>query len=65
MSKDVQADFCQRNLLTVAQVASELNISVRTVRRLIASGSLPVHRIGRSVRVSPSSLSAFLTGAAV
>jgi excisionase family DNA binding protein len=44
----------------VATVARRLDASVRHVRRLIASGALPVHRIGRSVRVSEDDLLRFL-----
>jgi excisionase family DNA binding protein len=41
-------------------VALRLGVSVRTVRRLIAAGELPAHRIGRSVRVSADDLARFL-----
>ena len=47
-------------LLPVATVAQTLEVSERTVRRLIASGELPVYRIGRSVRVSQKDLDVFL-----
>ncbi len=40
-------------LLTPAEVTRLLNVSLRTVRRLIASGDLPVVRIGRSIRIRP------------
>jgi excisionase family DNA binding protein len=40
-------------LLTVAQAASILNVSMRTVRRLIASGAIRVVRINHLVRVKP------------
>jgi excisionase family DNA binding protein len=36
-----------RPLLTIDQTAEFLNISSRKLRRLIASGALPVHRIGQ------------------
>jgi excisionase family DNA binding protein len=39
-------------LRTIDETAEILNVSSRTVRRLIDSGALPVHRFGRSVRVS-------------
>jgi excisionase family DNA binding protein len=39
-------------LRTIEETAEILNVSSRTVRRLIDSGALPVHRFGRSVRVS-------------
>jgi excisionase family DNA binding protein len=41
-------------------VAGRLDVSVRTVRRLIAAGELPTHRIGRAVRVSADDLARFL-----
>jgi excisionase family DNA binding protein len=40
-------------LLTVGETAAILNLSTRTVRRLIASGTIPVVSIGRSVRIRP------------
>jgi excisionase family DNA binding protein len=40
-------------LLTVGETAAILNVSVRTVRRLIASGAISAVSIGRSVRLSP------------
>jgi excisionase family DNA binding protein len=43
-------------LLTVAQAATILNVSTRTVRRLIASGAIRVVRIGHSVRVEPGEI---------
>ena len=39
-------------LHTIYETAEILNVSSRTVRRLIDSGTLPVHRFGRSVRIS-------------
>ena len=43
-------------LLTVGETAMILNVSERTVRRLIASKALPVVLIGRSVRLRPRDL---------
>jgi excisionase family DNA binding protein len=43
-------------LLTVDAVAEHLGSSTRHVRRLIERGLLPVHRLGRLVRVSPDDL---------
>jgi len=37
-------------LLTLQQVAVYLNVSARTVRRLVARRSVPYHRFGRVVR---------------
>ena len=39
-------------LRTIDETAEILNVSSRTVRRLIDSGTLPVHRFGRSIRIS-------------
>ncbi len=37
---------------SVKELAQRWDVSERTVRRLIAAGDLPVHRIGRQVRIS-------------
>ena len=47
-------------LLTVAAVADRLAVSPRHVRRLIAGGTLPVHRLGRVVRISEDDLARYL-----
>jgi excisionase family DNA binding protein len=47
-------------LHTAAEVAERVNISVRSVRRMIADGRLPIVRIGRSVRIRPEALSALI-----
>ena len=36
---------------TAAEAASELGVSLRTVRRWVADGRLPATRVGRSVRI--------------
>ena len=41
----------QTVLLSTEAVAVLLSLSVRTVRRMIAAGDIPVVRIGRAVRV--------------
>ena len=45
---------------TIAELAERLNVCERTVRRWIALGLLPVHRFGRTVRISQADLAAFL-----
>jgi excisionase family DNA binding protein len=53
--------------LTAADAALRLGISLRTVRRRIADGSLPAVRIGRAVRIPAAALdlpAAFPAGAA-
>ena len=52
-------------LMTVAEVAYQLQVSNRTVRRQIASQELKVVRIGKAVRVRPADLLAFVTAAAL
>ena len=47
-------------LRTIPETAEILNVSTRTVQRLIASGALPVYRLGRSVRISDADIAAFL-----
>jgi excisionase family DNA binding protein len=50
----------QRRMLTVNQIADADQVSPRTVRRWIASGRLPCHRLGLLVRVSDDDHEAFL-----
>ena len=45
---------------TEQQVADMTGVSVRTVRRWVASGELASHRLGRAVRISEADLLAFL-----
>lgn len=47
-------------LRTIDEAAELLNVSPRTVRRLIELGALPVHRLGRLVRIAEADLAAFL-----
>lgn len=47
-------------LLTVSQVAEELSVHPKTVRRLIASGQLAAVKIGAAVRVLPDDVGAFV-----
>ena len=53
-----------RKLLTVAKVADELDVSIRTVRRLIASEKIKALRIGRAIRITPAALDGYMTSAA-
>jgi excisionase family DNA binding protein len=58
-------DICFRGrpvtrLHTIDEVAELLSVSPRTVRRLIESGALPVHRVGRLVRIADADLGAFM-----
>ena len=47
-------------LRTIEETAELFSTSTRTVRRLITSGALPVHRLGRSVRISDADIAVFL-----
>jgi excisionase family DNA binding protein len=47
-------------LRTIDEAAELLNVSPRTVRRLIEAGALRAHRIGRLVRISDEDIAAFL-----
>ena len=49
---DERQSKLEQKFLTVAEIAERLNVSTRTVQRFIAAGGLPVHRFGRSVRIS-------------
>jgi excisionase family DNA binding protein len=49
-------------LLTVAQAATILSVSQRTVRRLIASGTIRGIRIGRLVRLRPRDMEQCIAG---
>lgn len=48
-----------RELLTTAEVARIAGVTARTVKNWISTGSLPVVRLGRSVRVDPRDLQLF------
>ncbi len=47
-------------LLTAAAVADRCSVSLRAVRRWIATGDLTVHRFGRTVRIAEADLERFL-----
>jgi len=50
----------QSPLLTLRETTTYLRISLPTLRRMMASGSIPVVRIGKSVRVRLSDLEALI-----
>jgi len=50
----------RRDLLLVSEVAARLALSDATVYRMIERGALPAVIIGRSLRVSPADLEAFI-----
>ena len=47
-------------LLTIEEGAETLNVSVRTLRRRISQGALPVIRDGRIVRIQPDDLRRYI-----
>lgn len=49
-------------LLSVADVAERLDVSVKTIRRLIDSKSIAIHRIGRQIRISEADLAMYVKG---
>jgi excisionase family DNA binding protein len=52
----------RRSLLTAAEVAEILNVSLRSVRRLIKDRKLPIVHVGRSVRIRPEVLDKLIGG---
>src|SRR5258708_29945816 len=52
---------CGESLLTLREVAGQLAVSPRTVRRLVAAGELRCVRIGRLIRVHPGDVSRWLS----
>jgi excisionase family DNA binding protein len=47
-------------LLAVDDVAEQLKVSTKTVRRWIERGELRVHHLGRQLRVADEDVAAFL-----
>jgi excisionase family DNA binding protein len=47
-------------LLTRAEAAAGLSVSLRTIDNLVASGDLPAVKIGRAIRIRPSALDYFI-----
>jgi|688.fasta_scaffold2066645_1 excisionase family DNA binding protein len=50
----------EARMLTMDEAAERLRLSRRQVERLITSGELAARRIGRSVRITESNLTAFV-----
>jgi excisionase family DNA binding protein len=49
-----------QNMLSINQVADTLNVSTKTVRRMIKGRQLHFHRVATSIRVSQEDLRAFI-----
>lgn len=47
-------------LLDLDAVAKRLGVSIKTVRRIIDRGELPVHRVGRLLRISEADLAEYV-----
>jgi excisionase family DNA binding protein len=47
-------------MLNFEETARNLNVSTKTVRRLIARGELPAYRIGSCPRISDEALRSYL-----
>ena len=47
-------------LLTVAAAAEVLGFSSKTIRRRIDAGDIPVHRLGRAIRLAEDDLIAYI-----
>lgn len=45
---------------SVRAVADRLDVSIKSVRRWIDRGDLPVHRFGRQLRISEADLQEFI-----
>jgi excisionase family DNA binding protein len=50
----------EKTLLSVQQVADILNVSTKTVRRMLQDGKLNFHRIATAIRVSDEDLYAYI-----
>ncbi len=53
-------DEISEPLMTVKELATEMNASEKTVRRRIAAGELPVIRDGRMIRIRPKDYRRYL-----
>lgn len=53
----------QRPMLTPRETAERLNVSEKTVRRLIANHELAAVRVGAQLRVDADQLEAWIAGA--
>ena len=63
LNRLMRPEMPEEGFLTRQDVALRLNISVQTVDRLLAAGSLGHQKFRRSVRISESALAEFIKGA--
>lgn len=59
-TKSAEADTALPRLLTIDAAAAVLGCSLKTLRRRIEAGDLPVIRDGRLVRVHPQDLARYV-----
>lgn len=50
----------QREMLTVEVAAQRMGMSARHVRRLVAERQIAYHKFGRSVRIDPNDVDAYI-----
>ena len=50
---------------TIAQVAEKLQVSEKTVRRMLVSGELPGYKIGGQYRIKPAELESWIAEQAI
>ena len=53
-------DDVSEPLMTVKEMAADMKVSEKTVRRRIAAGDLPVIRDGRLIRIRPKDYRTYL-----
>lgn len=53
------------DLLTLEEAAQRIKMSTRHVRRLVAERRIAAHRLGRSVRINPDDLAAYVAAGRV
>lgn len=56
----LKTDPARMRLLTLPDAAELLGLSLKTLRRRVAAGDLPVIRDGRLVRVHPNDLERYI-----
>lgn len=61
MTPNNNRDHPLERLYSLNRVAEVFDVNVRTVRRWVKAGELPVHRLGRQLRVSQQDLDNFLS----
>lgn len=54
-----------RELLRIEEAAEVMGMSARHVRRLVAERRIAFHKLGRSVRISPADIAAYIEAARV